>query len=91
MIKVYSDVTKKYYDGVREAEQAEKEYEAEKSEAAEIRKKMAKDVEEKRKVYEEAKTAYYSSLKAFCDKYGNYHMTLGKEDWERLLSDFLLF
>ena len=83
-IKIYSDVTKNFYDSKEAAEQAEKELEVKKAEAAETRKKMAKDVEEKRKALKKAREEYYCALNKFCEKYGTYHVSVGKEDWSEL-------
>ena len=95
-IKIYSDVTKNFYDSKEAAEQAEKELEVKKAEAAETRKKMAKEVEEKQKALRKTRAEYYSALKKareeyydalnkFCEKYGTYHVSVGKEDWNDLL------
>ena len=84
-VKFYSDITKNFYDNKETAEQAEKELEVKKAEAAETRKKMAKEVEEKRKALKKAREEYYDALNKFCEKYGTYHVSVGKEDWNDLL------
>ena len=89
-VKVYSDVTKKFYDDEATALKAEQELQEKQNEAAEVRKKMAKDVEEKRQAFVEAKEQYYKALEAFCDKYGSYHVSIGKiGDWNRIWDTFL--
>lgn len=90
-VKFYSDVTKKFYDDVSAAERAEKELEVKKNEAAEARKKLAKEVDEKMKAYHKARDEYYKVLEAFCNKYGSYHMTLDKNSLDRWLEDFFRF
>lgn len=88
-LKTYSDVTKKFYDSVEDANAAEKEYNdviaakkaAEEAKALE-RKNDAKLVEEKRKIFVEARKAsvearkdYEEELSRFCEKHGSYHTT----------------
>lgn len=81
-LKTYSDITKKFYDSVEDANAAEKEYNdaitakkaAEEVKALE-RKNDAKLVEKKRKVFVEARKDYEEELNKFCKKHGSYHKT----------------
>lgn len=86
-VKIYSDVTKRFYDDEAAALKAEKDVEERQSEAAKERKRMAQDVDEKRaalrearKTYDEARKEYDNALRKFCEKFGTYHMTLGNKD-----------
>ena len=88
-VRIYSDVTKKFYDDEAAALKAEKELETKRTEAAECRKKMAQEVEEKRQALTRAREEYYKALEAFCDKYGAYHVSIGKMgDWEKIWDSF---
>ena len=86
-VKIYSDVTKKFYDDEAAALKAEKELEEKRTEAAEVRKRMAQDVEEKRKALHKARKEYDEALEKFCEKYGAYHITLGKKDLSDVFKD----
>lgn len=87
-VKIYSDVTKKFYEDEATAVKAEQELEAKRTEAAEVRKQMAQDVEEKRKALKKAQKEYDEVLSKFCEKYGVYHVTIGRDDWESLWNKF---
>lgn len=41
---------------------------------------MAQDVKEKRKAFQKARKEYDEALSKFCEKYGTYHISLGKKD-----------
>lgn len=86
-VKIYSDVTKKFYDDEAAALKAEQELEAKRTEAAEVRKQMAQEVEEKRKALQKARKEYDEALSKFCEKYGTYHISLGKKDLDHIFWD----
>lgn len=86
-VRIYSDVTKKFYDDEAAALKAEKELEEKRTEAAEVRKQMAQDVEEKRKALNKARKEYDEALSKFCEKYGTYHLSLGKKDLSDIFWD----
>ena len=83
-VKIYSDVTKKFYDDEATALKAEEELKQAKDAEAACRKKMAQAVEEKRKAYEQARKEYHKALNDFCDKYGSYHYTLTDKDIDNI-------
>ena len=87
-VRIYSDVTKKFYEDEAAALKAEKELEAKRTEAAEVRKQMAQDVEEKRKAFQKARKEYDESLSKFCEKYVTYHISLGKKYLNVIVWDF---
>ena len=83
-VKIYSDVTKQFYEDEAAALKAEQELIDKKSEAVEARKKAARNVKEKQEMFIKAKKEYYDALEAFCEKYGSYHFSLKKDDWDKL-------
>jgi len=87
-IKIYSDVTKKFYEDEAAALDAEKALIEKRDAAAEERKHMAQDVDEKRKALVKARAEYREALGKFCEKYGTYHMSLGKKDWDDIWDAF---
>ena len=79
-IKIYSDVTKRFYEDEAAAQEAEKALIEKRDAAAEERRQMAKNVEEKHKAFNKAREEYKDALNKFCEKYGAYHTTLNKQD-----------
>ena len=86
-VKIYSDVTKKFYDDEAAALKAEEEVKARAEEKTARRKQMADIVDAKRTEYEQARKAckqahdeYYEVLGNFCKEYGSYHYTITGKD-----------
>ena len=86
-MRYYSDVTKKFYESADECAKEEKarqveleKIEAENQKKAEKRKEAAKKVEEAYELYRKAQKDYHDELSKFCETYGSFHMTLGKDD-----------
>ena len=86
-VKIYSDVTKKFYDDEAAALKAEEEVKTRAEEKTARRKQMANTVEVKRTEYEQARKAckqardeYYEVLDNFCKEYGSYHYTITCKD-----------
>ena len=86
-VKIYSDVTKKFYDDEAAALKAEEEVKARAEEKTARRKQMADIVDAKhaeceqaRKAYEKAREEYYGALNNFCKEYGSYHYTVTGKD-----------
>ena len=82
-VKIYSDVTKKFYDDEAAALKAEEEVKALAEEKTARRKEMAELVDTKRtacdearKAYEKARQEYHNALDKFCKEYGAYHYTM---------------
>lgn len=90
-VKIYSDVTNKFYENETAALKAEEEVKKAKDEKAARRKDMAKLVEEKRKVYDQARKEYHEALDNFCKEYGTYHYTLTDKDLEDFFASFGLW
>lgn len=90
-VKIYSDVTNKYYENEAAALKAEEEVKKAKDEKAARRKEMALHVEEKRKVYDQARKEYHEALDNFCKEYGTYHYTLTDKDLEDFFAGFGLW
>ena len=90
-VKIYSDVTNKFYDDEVTALKAEEEVKKAKDEKAARRKEMAQSVEEKRKAYEKARKEYRKALNNFCKEYGTYHYTLADKDLEDFFANFGLW
>ena len=86
-VKIYSDVTKKFYDNEESALAAEKELTKARDEKAARRKQMAQEVEEKREAYVQARNEYRAALNKFCKEYGSYHYTLNNKDLEDIFND----
>jgi predicted NodU family carbamoyl transferase len=88
-VKIYSDVTKKFYDDEAAALKAEEEVKALAEEKTTRRKQMADTVdvkrtkcEQARKTYEKAREEYHDALDKFCKEYGAYHYTMTDKDVE---------
>ena len=81
-VKIYSDVTKQFYDNEAAALKAEEELKKAQDENAVRRKKMADTVDVKRKAYDKARREYREALDNFCKDYGSYHYTLADKDLE---------
>lgn len=97
-VKIYSDVTKKFYDDEAAALKAEEEVKARAEEKTARRKQMADTVEAKRTEYEQAREAcgkareeYYVVLNNFCKEYGSYHYTITDKDLDNPFSSLLRF
>lgn len=86
-VKIYSDVTKKFYEDEASALAAEKELTKARDEKAARRKQMAQEVEEKREAYIQARNEYRATLNKFCKEYGSYHYTLNNKDLEDIFND----
>lgn len=86
-VKIYSDVTKKFYDDEETALKAEEAVTKARDEKAARRKEMAQDVEAKREAYVKAKNEYRAALNKFCKEYGSYHYTLNNRDLEDIFND----
>lgn len=81
-VKIYSDVTKQFYDNETAALKAEEEVRKAQDEKVARRKKMADTVDVKRKAYDKARREYREALDNFCKDYGSYHYTLADKDLE---------
>ena len=81
-VKIYSDVTKQFYDNETAALKAEEEVRKAQDEKVARRKKMADTVDAKRKAYDKARREYREALDNFCKDYGSYHYTLADKDLE---------
>ena len=81
-VKIYSDVTKQFYDNEAAALKAEEEVRKAQDEKVARRKKMADTVDVKRKAYDKARREYREALDNFCKDYGSYHYTLADKDLE---------
>ena len=86
-VKIYSDVTKKFYDDEAAALKAEEEVKRAQDEKVAHRKQMADMVDTKRtacdkarKAYEKAREEYHNALDKFCKEYGAYHFTMTDKD-----------
>ena len=90
-VKIYSDVTKKFYDDEETALKAEEAVTKARDEKAARRKEMAQDVDAKRKAYEQARREYRKALDNFCKEYGTYHYTLADKDLEDFFAGFGLW
>lgn len=90
-VKIYSDVTNKFYDNEAAALKAEEDVKKAKDEKAAHRKEMAQHVEEKRKAYEQARKEYRKVLDSFCKEYGTYHYTVADKDLEDFFASFGLW
>ena len=91
-MKIYSEVTKKFYNTVEECEKAEEEVKiatekkaAEAKKLATERKAAADIVEDLFKAYVQARENYEHGLRDFCNKYGAYHKTVKGEDMDASL------
>ena len=90
-VKIYSDVTKQFYDNEAAALKAEEEVKARTEEKIARRKKMADTVDAKRKAYDKARREYREALDNFCKDYGSYHYTLADKDLEDFFASFGLW
>ena len=96
MTKIYSDVTKQFYETMEEAEKAETEFaeakkkaEEEKEKALAERKMKAEEIAEARKKMVEAQNNYEKLMREFINVYGSYHYsTSNMEEIPRLFTDF---
>ena len=95
-VKIYSDVTKKFYDDEATALKAEEEVKKAQDERVVRRKQMAETVDEKRKAYERARKAYekareeyHNALDKFCKEYGAYHYTMTDKNIEDFFDSWL--
>lgn len=95
-VKIYSDVTKKFYDDEAAALEAEEEVKARTEEKTARRKQMADTVDEKRTAcdkariaYEKAREEYHEALDKFCKEYGSYHYTMTDKDIADFFSPWL--
>ena len=86
-MKIYSEITNKFYDTVEACEKAEKEIKAEKEkkevEAKKLaveRKNAAEVVDDLFKTYMQARENFEDGLRNFCNKYGAYHKTVKADD-----------
>ena len=90
-MRYYSDVTKRFYNTVKECEKAENQFmeeqtkkEAEALAKSNARKDAAKKVESAYEAFTAAKKEYQKQLSDFCKEYGYYHISFGKDgvrDW----------
>lgn len=90
-VKIYSDVTKQFYDNEAAALKAEEEVKKAQDEKVARRKKMADTVDVKRKAYDKARREYREALDNFCKDYGSYHYTLADKDLEDFFASFGLW
>ena len=90
-VKIYSDVTNKFYDNEAAALKAEEEVKKAQDEKTARRKKMAETVDTKRKAYDKARKEYREALDNFCKDYGSYHYTLADKDLEDFFASFGLW
>lgn len=90
-VKIYSDVTNKFYDNEAAALKAEEEVKKAQDEKTARRKKMAETVDVKRKAYDKALKEYHEALDNFCKNYGSYHYTLADKDLEDFFASFGLW
>lgn len=90
-VKIYSDVTKQFYDNEAAALKAEEEVKKAQDEKVARRKKMADTVDAKRKAYDKARKEYREALDNFCKNYGSYHYTLADKDLEDFFASFGLW
>ena len=95
-VKIYSDVTKKFYDDEAAALKAEEEVKKTQDERVARRKQMAETVDEKRKAcertrkaYEKARQEYHNVLNKFCEEYGAYHYTMTGKNVEDFFDSWL--
>ena len=95
-VKIYSDVTKKFYDDEAAALKAEEEVEARTKEKTARRKQMADIVDVKRTAcerarvaYEKAREEYHDALDNFCKEYGSYHYTVTDKDLDTIFDSWL--
>lgn len=86
-VKIYSDVTKKFYDDEETALKAEEAVTKARDEKAAHRKEMAQDVDAKREAYVKARNEYRAALNKFCKEYGSYHYTLDSKDLDKIFYD----
>ena len=94
-VKIYSDVTKKFYDDEAAALKAEDEVKRVQDERITHRKEMAELVNTKRlacdnarKAYEKAREEYHNTLDKFCKEYGAYHYTVTDKDIEDFFDSY---
>ena len=90
-VKIYSDVTKQFYNDEAAALKAEKEVKKAQDEKTARRKQMADTVDIKRKAYDKARRQYREALDNFCKDYGSYHYTLADKDLEDFFASFGLW
>ena len=90
-VKIYSDVTKQFYDNEAAALKAEEEVKKAQDEKVARRKQMADTVDAKRKAYDKARKEYREALDNFCKNYGSYHYTLADKDLEDFFASFGLW
>lgn len=95
-VKIYSDVTKKFYDDEATALKAEEEVKARTEERTARRKQMADTVDVKRTAcerarvaYEKAREEYHEALDNFCKEYGSYHYTVTGKDLDTIFDSWL--
>lgn len=94
-VKIYSDVTKQFYKDEASALAAEKKVTSERDAKTARRKDMAREVEQKYKLYTEAnknysaaRKAYYDSLENFCKEFGPYHISIDGQKIDDILKRF---
>ena len=88
-LKIYSDVTKQFYENEDAARKAEdKELEARNARGAK-RKQMAERVEQTRKALADAKKAHDEALAEFCKEFGAYHYTISSDDLTKQMNQVL--
>lgn len=90
-MRYYSELTKKFYDELKECEKAEEAFKEEKAkkeaealQKSTARKEAAKKVEEAYEKVVAAQKEYRKVLSEFCKEHGSFHMTLDKDgilDW----------
>lgn len=90
-VKIYSDVTKQFYNNEAAALKAEEEVKKAQDEKVVRRKEMADTVDVKRKAYDKARREYREALDNFCKNYGSYHYTLADKDLEDFFASFGLW
>ena len=95
-VKIYSDVTKKFYNDEAAALKAEEEAKKAQDERVTRRKQMADTVDAKRtkyeqarKAYEKAREEYHNALNNFCKEYGTYHYTMTDKNIEDFFDSWL--
>ena len=93
-VKIYSDVTNKFYNDEASAHAAEEKLKKAQDAETARRKEMAslvdakrKACEDARKVYNDAREEYHSALNDFCKEYGSYHYTMTDKN----IADFFDF
>lgn len=88
-MKFYSEVTKKFYDTMKNCEEEEKAAIEAKTKEAASRKESAEKVEAAYNTYKAAAKEYHKTLNDFCSKYGTYHKSYTMSDAEDALNDWI--